>query len=123
MRQIVREFLDIKNNRTTLVPQSADDCRSLIATELNREYKSKILRNLYKLLRAFEDAEDRDLENRKITAIETTNRLNSEAAMRKKADYLLRFVARPLGQQTLLKQNEALQQRIAELEKLVGRAV
>lgn len=122
MRQVVREFLEAKSKIAMMpIPESAEGTH-LLATESVKALDSRVHRNLSKLLRTFEQAEVLAIESRKIAVTEKANQLREDELNRRKADYVLRFVARPLGQQQLVKQNEALRQRVAELEKLVGRA-
>jgi hypothetical protein len=103
------------------IPTDAASCRALIATESVRRERTKRLRNLFKLLRCYETAEQRALEDRKLTAAETANRLKQDEADAKKRDYVLRFVARPLGQRQLLKRCEILEKEVAELRsRLAG---
>jgi hypothetical protein len=79
-------------------PESPADCRRLIAQEVVRTKPSDYrLRQLHKLLRAFEKADAQaaaDLNNR---LLEEANRLRREDLALKRAEYQRRYA---LGQQT-----------------------
>lgn len=95
-------------------PQNAAECRELIARETVKTSPSeRRLRLLYRLLKSFvaaEDAARMDLKNR---LQQEANTLQAAELELKRQDYRIRFVARPLGQQTLLKRVERLEAELA----------
>lgn len=102
------------------VPLSASECRTRIAFETCYQQRPARLRLLYRLLKSYTDAQKAEREDRKIAAIEQQNALKAEELIRKKARYILAFTSKPLGQQAIIKQNETLKARIAELERALA---
>jgi hypothetical protein len=79
-------------------PQSADDCRKLIAQEtVKTKPRERTLRCLYRLLRVFVKAEDAARADAKTRALEDHNRLKAEELELKRAEYRRRHA---LGEQT-----------------------
>lgn len=103
-------------------PLTADECREAISREVMFRGREVRLRRLYRLLKAFTDAEKVEREDRRIAALAEQNRLRQESLDLKKADYLLRFTSKPLGQRALLKANAGLKGRVAELELALAKA-
>jgi len=101
-------------------PTNSGECRALIAREVARTNpREETLRRLYRLLKAYVSAEDAARSDAKLRALEEQNQLAKEELAHRKADYLLRFVARPLGQKALLHENARLKAKVAALELAV----
>ena len=98
-------------------PQSAVECRDLIAAEVVRErlIPGRITA-FYKALRMFERVEKQQREDRKLAALEDQNRLLSEQNELRKQDYRLR--ALKSGNGTILVNN--LQRQLAVAERTIA---
>lgn len=84
-------------------PQNTGDCRALIAIEtVKTKPRERMLKHLYRLLKAFVAAEDAARVEAKTKALEDANRLKEEELELKRAEYQRRYV---LGERTkVLKQ-------------------
>ena len=91
-------------------PQNAGDCRTLIAAETVRtKPRERTLRYLYRLLKAFERADDAAAADLKTRVQDEANRLKQEELAETRREYQRRFDLGPLGVRLM-------RQRIAELE-------
>ncbi len=101
-------------------PQSAAECRELIATEVVRpRLIPDRIKQFYRCLRMFERVEQQGRKDREIAALEHQNRIEQEKLEVKKAEYRRRALTASSGSLiafNLRKENERLRQRIAELE-------
>ena len=101
-------------------PQSAGDCRTLVAAEIVKTKPSeRRLRQLYKLLRTFVAAEDAARADAKTEALTNANELLAESNHLKHQEFLRRFNLGPLGLRNLQAENERLKARVAELEAVL----
>ena len=101
-------------------PRNASECRLAISREVSFGGRELKIRRLYRLLKSFIDAEKADREDRRIAAVVEQNRLKQEELAQKAASYRLRFVSRPLGQQTLITRLQQLESENKQLKMLVA---
>jgi hypothetical protein len=99
-------------------PRSKAEVIERISCESIGKARPERLRVLYRLLAAFERSEREQREDARTAAIAESNRLHAQELAQKKADYLLRFVSRPLGQRMLLAKVERLEKEITQLKML-----
>jgi hypothetical protein len=97
-------------------PATAEATRLLIAHEVAHQNRTERLRSLYRLLKAFERAEQAIREDAKVKALADSNHLKWEELALRKSDYRLRFASKPLGVRNLLTESEKLKARIRTLE-------
>jgi hypothetical protein len=109
----------MKNGRP-FAPKSAAECRERISYEVAGKGRKEKLRQWHRLLKSFVEAEQADREDRRIAVIAEANALKREELALKKADYLLRFTSKTLGQQAILRQNQRLLAENERLKMLVG---
>jgi hypothetical protein len=98
-------------------PQNAGDCRTLIAAETVRtKPRERMLRYLYRLLRAFVAAEDAERTDAKTKALDEANRVKQSEIDLRRAEYQRRFDLGPLGVRVMRQRIAELEGKVAELE-------
>jgi len=113
------QILKRKGGRPPLppAPQTAGDCRTLIAAETVRtKPRERTLRYLYRLLRAFVAAEDAERTDAKTKALDEANRLKQSEIDLRRAEYQRRFDLGPLGVRVMRQRIAELEEKVAELE-------
>lgn len=96
-------------------PRNADECRLRISFEIFQRGREHRLRQLYKLLRSFTDAERSEREDARTAALNEANRLERDEVELRRKEYLRRFAAAPLGQRMLLAKVERLESELAAI--------
>jgi len=98
-------------------PQNAGDCRTLIAAETVRtKPRERTLRYLYRLLKAFERADDAAAADLKTRVQDEANRLRQSEIELKRHEYQRRFDLGPLGVRVMRQRIAELEGKVAELE-------
>ena len=113
------QILKRKGGRPPLppAPQNAGDCRTLIAAETVRtQPRERTLRYLYRLLKAFERADDAAAADLKTRVQDEANRLRQSEIELKRHEYQRRFDLGPLGVRVMRQRIAELEGKVAELE-------
>jgi hypothetical protein len=98
-------------------PQNATQCRALIATEVVKtKPRQRTLTCLYRLLKAFERAEDSAAADLKNQLQAEANRLKQEELAEMRREYQRRFDLGPLGVRVMRQRIAELEGKVAELE-------
>ncbi len=98
-------------------PQNAGDCRTLIAAETVRtQPRERTVRYLYRLLKAFERADDAAAADLKTRVQDEANRLRQSEIELKRHEYQRRFDLGPLGVRVMRQRIAELEGKVAELE-------
>ena len=98
-------------------PQNAGDCRTLIAAETVRtQPRERTMRYLYRLLKAFERADDAAAADLKTRVQDEANRLKQSEIELKRHEYQRRFDLGPLGVRVMRQRIAELEGKVAELE-------
>ena len=97
-------------------PRTAAEVRVRISCEVSQRGREAKLRQWYRLLRSFTDAEKAERENARTAAIVEQNRLKQQQLEFRKAEYRRRFAATEHGRQALLRMVERLQAENAALK-------
>jgi hypothetical protein len=100
-------------------PRNAEEVRHRIAAEtVKTNPREQRLRNLYRLLKAFVQAEQQRRDEARARALEEANALKAAEVQLRRAEYQRRYNKSEggLGLVNLRRENDALRRRVAELE-------
>ena len=108
------QILKRKGGRPPLppAPQNAGDCRETVKTKP----REVTLQLLYKLLKAFERADDAAAADLKTRVQDEANRLRQSEIELKRHEYQRRFDLGPLGVRVMRQRIAELEGKVAELE-------
>jgi hypothetical protein len=93
-------------------PRNAAEVRLRISCEIFQRGREHRLRQLYRLLRSFTDAERAERDDARIAAQNAANELKAAEIDLRRREYLRRFAAAPLGQRMLLAKVERLESEL-----------
>lgn len=102
-------------------PLTAEETRQWIARETVNKQRERRLQWLYRLLRSFVAAEEAERADAKVNALVDQNRLKQQEVDLKRAEYKRRFLLCPLGVRQMMKENDELKARVAQLEAEIAK--